>query len=225
MPLNQNDKEKLRKYGRVLSLEDSLRDTQINQDPRMLSNVLMGLGNDVIGDPLQALRRNPYDIASETSRYLGFNWNQEGGERISQIIENNQAEILETYARKVDTALQEAGNDKIKASRIAGKVILSLTPESLRQIKNASESEKRNRMYGIRAQNRPYLTSNTAFYEDASQATDLMVRTTGAEFLQSEGEGENIRYKIDRNKINEVFAENKKVYAIMASQMEEATEE
>ena len=224
MPLNPNDKEKLRKYGRVLSLEDSLRDTQINQDPRMLGNVLMGLGSDVIGDSLQALRRNPYDIASETSRYLGFNWNQEGGERISQIIEDNQAEILETYARRIDTALQEAGNDKIRASRIAGEAILSLTPENLRQIKNASESEKRNMMYGIRAQSRSYLTQNTAFYEDASQATDLMVRTTGAGFLQSEGEGEHIRYRIDRSRINEAFADNKKVYAVMASQTQEATE-
>ena len=70
------------------------------------------------------LRRNPADMSNETLRYLGYNWDHENGYNISWIIDENLDEIVEKYSTKLDEQLQEAGDDKVKASEIAGANIL-----------------------------------------------------------------------------------------------------
>ena len=226
MTINIEDKNKLKAYGGILSLEDNLRNTQVTQDPRALANVSMGLGNEVLGDPLMAVRMPLPELSLETQRYLEANWNDpNSGYNIDNLITSNTDEILNEYASVVNQKLQKTTERAKKSIEEAGKewkglsketvaytigteIIRTLEPEQLRAISEGSESDKKNAMYRQRAGSRPYLTGNVAFYEDPTQAESLMIRLTGEQFIKEikpSEEGGIVTYELDKDKLKSYY--------------------
>mgnify|MGYP001558382352 CR=1 FL=1 len=237
MAINQEDKNKLKRYGKTLSLEDSLRNPEVNQDSRLLSNISLSLGDEILSDPLMALRMPLSELSFETQRYMGYNFDNEGsdpnynGFNINKIVTDNLDDILNEYINKLNPEIKKAGKDKIKASFEAGKELMKLEPEQVRALSKGSDRDKQMLMYGQRASNKPYLSQNVSFYEDPSQARSLMTRLHGEAFLKEikDAGGNVTHYEIDKDKLKSHYditdsnvdtaKDNKMKYAMMATQL------
>ena len=233
MNISQEKLKTLKGYGKVLGLEEALRDSRTNQDPTRLSNVSTALGEMVLDDPLMSVRMPTQELALEARQYINGNWETDGTENyrgfnISGIVTENSDEILGMYvstindrigktAEKAKKATQEKGKEWKGLSKqdvaylIGMEIMQTLEPEQLREISGKSESEKRNFMYQERSKSRPFLTRNVAFYEDPSQAESLMIRIMGEQFIKEIGpseEGGAVTYEVDREKLGKYYNVN-----------------
>lgn len=233
MAISQEDLGKLKKYGTVLSLEESLRNSVINQDPSRLSDISMALGDEVLGDPLMATKMPPQELAVQARQYINGNWITDGTENyrgfnIDGIVTGNSEEILGRYTSTINDKISKTAEKAKKDTQEKGKkwkglskegvayligmeIMQTLEPEQLREISERSESEKRNLIYEQRRKSKPYLTSNVAFYEDPSQAESLMIRLMGEQFIkeiQPPQEGGILTYEVDREKLGKYYSIN-----------------
>ncbi len=197
-----------RGYVGVLNLEEQLANPEISKDPRNKAQIIRNLSQISTGDPLIGLRMPEADLAHTVEQaYIAPTF-----QRLDEIFTGDDANrnignIVRRYASRIDEKLQEAGDNKSKAALIAGQLLMgTLNPGYISQLKNMSDSERKDTMFKSMLERNPDLAkTNVRHYLDpgVQQIMNLELFSLGADYLMpvEDGNGNVIRYEINRDKL------------------------